>query len=79
MAWCRWVQRACTRANTAVPPLADLTPPPTAARWTCSCPLPEVADDGPVEMSDSCREEVYQYKIARNANINKNIPLGTAH
>lgn len=33
------------------------------------------ADDVP-SISDDCREEVYQYKISRNANINKNIPLG---
>ena len=34
------------------------------------------ADADPVEVSDACREEVYQYKIARSSNINKNIPLG---
>lgn len=34
------------------------------------------ADSEPVSVSDACREEVYQYKIARNANINMNIPLG---
>ena len=33
------------------------------------------ADDVP-DISDACREEVYQYKISRNANINANIPLG---
>ncbi|KXZ55868.1 hypothetical protein GPECTOR_2g1419 [Gonium pectorale] len=31
-----------------------------------------------VDVSDACREEVYQYKISRNANINKNIPLAKA-
>lgn len=32
------------------------------------------ADSGAV--SDACREEVYQYKITRNTNINLNVPLG---
>ncbi len=27
-------------------------------------------------ISDECREEVYQYKIQRNTNINANVPLG---
>ncbi|KAG2445817.1 hypothetical protein HXX76_000421 [Chlamydomonas incerta] len=36
------------------------------------------ADTDPVEVSDACREEVYQYKISRNANINRNIPLAKA-
>ncbi|MEW5311456.1 MAG: hypothetical protein WDW38_003170 [Sanguina aurantia] len=34
--------------------------------------------DGDVSVSDACREDVYQYKIARNSNINKNIPLAKA-
>jgi hypothetical protein len=33
------------------------------------------SDDLP-EISDECREEVYQYKILRNTNINRNVPLG---
>lgn len=28
------------------------------------------------EVSDECREEAYQFKISRNSNINRNIPLG---
>ncbi|PNH09949.1 Golgi apparatus protein 1 [Tetrabaena socialis] len=35
-------------------------------------------DAEPVEVSDACREEVFQYKIGRNSNINKNIPLAKA-
>eukprot|EP00197_Chlamydomonas_leiostraca_P010927 CAMPEP_0202884756 /NCGR_PEP_ID=MMETSP1391-20130828/41312_1 /ASSEMBLY_ACC=CAM_ASM_000867 /TAXON_ID=1034604 /ORGANISM="Chlamydomonas leiostraca, Strain SAG 11-49" /LENGTH=982 /DNA_ID=CAMNT_0049567983 /DNA_START=167 /DNA_END=3115 /DNA_ORIENTATION=+ len=34
-------------------------------------------DDLPV-ISDECREEVFQYKISRNSNINKNVPLARA-
>ena len=33
------------------------------------------ADTAPV-ISDACREEAYQFKISRNANINLNVPLG---
>ncbi len=54
-------------------------------RWVfphAACPRPLVvvwcapgADDVPV-ISDACREEIYQYKINRNANINKNVKLG---
>jgi len=40
----------------------------------------EMADseDGTGAISDACREEVYQFKITRNANINLNIPLAKA-
>ncbi|EFJ50973.1 hypothetical protein VOLCADRAFT_103617 [Volvox carteri f. nagariensis] len=36
------------------------------------------SDGDPPSVSDACREEVYQYKISRNTNINKNIPLAKA-
>ncbi|KAG2498297.1 hypothetical protein HYH03_003558 [Edaphochlamys debaryana] len=36
------------------------------------------SDSDPVDVTDACREEVYQYKISRNANINRNIPLAKA-
>ncbi len=42
--------------------------------WVC-VPDGAATEDIPV-ISDECREEVYQFKISRNANINKNIPLG---
>lgn len=35
-------------------------------------------ESDPVSVSDACREEVYQYKITRNTNINRNIPLARA-
>mmetsp|Transcript_34914 Transcript_34914/g.77608 ORF Transcript_34914/g.77608 Transcript_34914/m.77608 type:complete len:994 (-) Transcript_34914:752-3733(-) len=38
---------------------------------------PEPGDDIP-DISDDCREEVYQFKISRNTNINRNIPLAKA-
>ncbi len=28
------------------------------------------------DITDDCREEVYSFNISRNANINRNIPLG---
>eukprot|EP00955_Chlamydomonas_euryale_P098262 365130-Chlamydomonas_euryale.AAC.13 len=34
-----------------------------------------ICEGAPV-ISDECREDVYKYKISRDANINKNIPLG---
>ncbi|GIL70396.1 hypothetical protein Vretimale_3583 [Volvox reticuliferus] len=36
------------------------------------------SDTDPPSISDACREEVYQYKISRNTNINRNIPLAKA-
>ncbi|GFR46876.1 hypothetical protein Agub_g8517 [Astrephomene gubernaculifera] len=36
------------------------------------------SESDPVEVTDACREEVYQYKISRNSNINKNVPLAKA-
>ncbi|GFH23194.1 uncharacterized protein HaLaN_20773, partial [Haematococcus lacustris] len=38
----------------------------------------EEEDDDKPNISDACREEVYQYKIQRNSNINRNIPLARA-
>ncbi|KAG1660746.1 hypothetical protein FOA52_010620 [Chlamydomonas sp. UWO 241] len=38
----------------------------------------ETGGDGAPSVSDDCREEVYQYHISRDANINKNIPLARA-
>lgn len=35
-----------------------------------------VGTGDPLEVSDDCREEVYQFKITRSKNINYNIPLG---
>lgn len=56
--------------------------PMLAPRYPCACAdavsnfqNTHAADEVP-EISDDCREEVYQYKISRNKNINKNIPLG---
>lgn len=41
----------------------------------CQNALPLVhADTGTI--TDACREEVYQFKIQRNSNINLNVPLG---
>lgn len=39
--------------------------------------FPEDGKDVPV-ISDACREEVYKFKIERDSNINKNIPLAKA-
>lgn len=40
-------------------------------------PLPPwCPDEDAPEISDDCQEEVYQYKITRNSNINRNVPLG---
>ena len=47
-------------------PCQSHLPPPPA------CP---VAEDAP-EVSDPCREDVFQYKILRDSNINRNVPLG---
>jgi hypothetical protein len=46
-------------------------------RWMrVPCHPPSVGAEPPPGISDACREEVYQYKIARNTNINMNLPLG---
>lgn len=36
---------------------------------------PAPADDAP-DISDACREEVYQYTVKKATNINLNVPLG---
>lgn len=36
------------------------------------------SEEGTDTISDSCREDVYQYKILRNTNINLNVPLAKA-
>ncbi|KAG1656262.1 hypothetical protein FOA52_011910 [Chlamydomonas sp. UWO 241] len=38
----------------------------------------ETGGDSTPTISDPCREEVFQYKIARSTNINKNVPLAKA-
>ena len=40
--------------------------------------VPPLSSADAPEVSDECREEVYQFKISRNANINRNIPLGAS-
>eukprot|EP00201_Polytomella_parva_P015143 CAMPEP_0175066598 /NCGR_PEP_ID=MMETSP0052_2-20121109/16604_1 /TAXON_ID=51329 ORGANISM="Polytomella parva, Strain SAG 63-3" /NCGR_SAMPLE_ID=MMETSP0052_2 /ASSEMBLY_ACC=CAM_ASM_000194 /LENGTH=941 /DNA_ID=CAMNT_0016333331 /DNA_START=144 /DNA_END=2969 /DNA_ORIENTATION=- len=35
-------------------------------------------DNSVIEVDDACREEVYQYFIQRNSNLNKNVPLARA-
>jgi hypothetical protein len=44
----------------------------------CTCLILNHALDhaGTGAVSDACREEVYQFKIQRNTNINLNVPLG---
>ncbi len=39
-------------------------------------PLPLASAAGTETVTDACREEVYQFKISRNSNINLNVPLG---
>ena len=44
--------------------------------FVSALPLPVGALPAAVSVTDACREEVYQFKIQRNTNINLNVPLG---
>lgn len=40
-------------------------------------PVPFLRVTDAPTVSAECREEVFQFKISRNSNINANVPLGT--
>ena len=52
---------------------AGLSEPPRTLTLTVPH---QPAADSDISISDACREEVYQYKIVRDTNINANVPLG---
>lgn len=65
--WLRYPlrQTACEAGHASSPPAERPRAGADAAALLPCC-----------QVSDACGEEIMQYKIERNSNINKNVPLG---
>lgn len=70
-AWCCAASCLPCASAAVPPPFAPSNPRHAGDVYATYCCA------GHADVADACREEVFQYRIARSTNINKNVPLGT--